>query len=135
VGAFNTFIPLPEDFAQFAHLPNTPIQEHYGVSRRIVARWRKETGLYATRRAPPKRVYPAPLTHRIAADISIAGRAAEHLRRRGYIPVCKLITIDRKADANLWLVGARKLASGEMIDLAEARGFDPNEWARLSHVA
>jgi len=75
------------------------------------------------------------VTQLVDADISLAGRAADHLRRRGYIPVCKLMTIDRTADPNVWIVGTRKFESGDMIDLAEARGFDPNAWARLCHVA
>ena len=152
------FRPMPAGFAEHAMDTMADLQKRYTAGYKAIHRWRRELGIIVPRhrngwmtgkqermRPPPgsKRVqrlknggsHSRFVTQLVDADISLAGRAADHLRRRGYIPVCKLVTIDHKADPNIWIVGARKLESGNMIDLAEARGFDPNAWARLCHVA
>lgn len=143
--------PLPDDFAEHALRPLHEIQKHYRVGYTTVRRWRKEAGIsfpngrngwtsgkFKAAPKPPRKspnpgkwcapaITPPPLP-----DSSLAGRAADHLRRRGFIPVCHLNTINPQADPNIWRVGRRDMSSGEMIDLAEEIGFDCREWARVA---
>ena len=38
---------VPADFAEHSHLSNRELRNHYGVGDKVLARWRKETGLAA----------------------------------------------------------------------------------------
>ena len=138
----------PEDFAQFCTETNDKLVKRYGVSSKLIARWRKEIGVTVyhnrwttgnvvlkpglpKRRSRPAQFVAPRIAQPMLADNTLAGRAADHLRRRGFIPVCHMRTIDPKADPNVWKAGRLSLTSGDLIDLAKAKGFDGEGWATI----
>lgn len=123
-------LPVPADFAERARdTSSSDLSVHYGRSLKTIWKWRQEAGV----RPPPRKASPpAPrITRKInfgpkPAPITIpdsqAHRAARHLMRL-YRPVCRATTIDPKASKDLWIVGRNKMTSGDMIGLAEEKGF------------
>ena len=143
----------PPQFKDDAHLYNRDLIQLYNVSLKTIVRWRKELGIVVQHNqftaghtingkrnsrgllGPVIRNKNAPRQILPEAPVTITARAQRHLQRAGFIPVVKLCVIDSKADKNIWLVGSRKMTSGEMIDLAEEKGFEPEAWREFSTIA
>jgi hypothetical protein len=129
-------LPVPDDFADMAsRLYFGALVEFYRVSGAVVRRWILECDVRPKAYvAPPKRWDPANSmsSSYVAVDVSLAGRAADHLRRCGFIPVYNHHKVNPKAPENEWCVGTRKMTSGDMIDLAEDKGFDPRAWSMVA---
>jgi hypothetical protein len=104
-------LPVPDDFADMAsRLYFGALVEFYRVSGAVVRRWILECDVRPRAYiAPPKRWDPA-----------------------NSIPVYNHHKVNPKAPENEWCVGTRKLTSGDMIDLAEAKGFDANAWSAVA---
>jgi hypothetical protein len=127
-------LPVPDDFAQYAHLNNSDLMARYGRSNVTIAKWRKAVGIMWDNRHLKPKAEPKPKTATMrvnagwgyAKPVPISGRddstlgvAAEKLRRLGYVPVYRATIIDPKADRDLWVVGRRKLVSDELMALAD----------------
>lgn len=130
--------PPPADFESRAKVTSSvDLSREYGVALSTISRWRKITGcpaplVAARERAKQFERQPAPKVRKhinygpkaapITTPDSLADRAARHLMRF-YKPVCRARIINPKADKDLWIVGRNKMTSGDMIDLAEDKGF------------
>jgi hypothetical protein len=137
---------MPADFPAVASEPSRELAERFGVAITTIHNWRAKLGVPhppmrrqpraqaepVVRKFTPRRGRPQPVTSVPMLGCTNTDMAAQYLRKRGYVPVVRLKVIDPKADPNLYRVGSRTMTSGDMIDLAEARGFDPLEWTRLA---
>jgi len=124
--------PVPADFASNAHLTQAALTALYRTSNAAVRRWRRETGLQVVQ-SKPRSLAPKPATTTTkptrwkvptaapvsGRDMSQVGLAAEELRRRGYVPVCRAKTIDPKANADEWVVGRRRISSSAVVALVQ----------------
>lgn len=130
--------PVPDDWAeQAAKLYTGALGAHYGVSGEIIRRWIRETGItppaYVQPPRPKKWSPETSLSQSFAnTDNSLAGRAADHLRRAGFVPVYNYGKVHIGKPGNDWVVGTRKLTSSDMIDLAEAKGFNADGWKMVA---
>lgn len=140
-------LPMPADFPTCFKEPVRGLISKYHVGRNTIARWRRECGynyndersaiaIKLGRRPPNRNVQNKVWKHwgrqpLNMADGTLAGRASDHLKR-WFIPVFKVSAINPKADPDLYRVGRQLLSRDEMITLAEAKGFDPREWARVA---
>lgn len=127
----------PDDFADVAGLlTGRELCKRYNCRYEMIVKWRAEVGVthkQRERRAAtpkvrsPKRGYvyfggpkPAPLN---PVDSSLAYSAARHLMK-DYRPVCRVATVNDKADKDLWIVGRNTLTTADMIAKAASKGFD-----------
>lgn len=129
--------PVPADFATVAARKYmSQAARHYGVSEKTVRRWAHATGV---RFQAFNFGGHAPQAMRATADASVAGLAAQHLRRSGYSNVYKAdILSDRERSSlpnkgrGMYVVAGKGcLPVDEMIALAERSGFDRRAWARI----
>ena len=92
--------------------------KHFGIGITTLDRWVAETGArFKTFHRFSPTIAPA-LTP--AADSSLAGQAAQHLRR--IMPVYKASVLDPKRTG--YIVGGRAMATEEMIAMAARKGWD-----------
>lgn len=127
----------PDDFADVAgSLTGRELCKRYNCRYELIVKWRAEVGVThkeRVRKTPtpkvrsPKRGYvyfggPKP-AHTNPVDGSLAYSAARHLMR-DYKPVCRVSTVNSKADKDLWIVGRATLTTADMIAKAAAKGFD-----------
>jgi hypothetical protein len=132
--------PVPDSFALVA--PGKSIKElckHYTAGHRSIERWLKQTGIKrGTARTATKRIGgPNPLAtlnpvgheHR---DFSVAGQAADFLRRLGPVVRCDAAgRFDPKGDH--WRRGSGlPLTADEVIARATRNGWAPDAWARIA---
>jgi transposase-like protein len=114
-------IQIPADFASRAsRMSVAETARHYGVGEGTVKRWRDETGAKFKSWSGWKFNRPAPVAHHGADDL--AGRAQRHLQRIG--PVFK--------HRGGFSVFGRQMSDEEMIALARAKGFQPDEWRKVA---
>lgn len=145
--------PLPDDFKeQWAAKSMEGLAEHYSRSKRKIAdwvriaglkrsaSWRSEAGLarLLVSQAPrirhkPHRKTNAFLTAAIdrpRVDASLAGRAAEYLRRYG--PVIRCRSDGRYHEGGThWRRGNTLMTGAQIIDRAKQKGWDAGAWERL----
>lgn len=136
----------PADFADLA--PTMTMQglcEHYGCSEWMITQWLRACevqtrGRIYNRTASYKRVLPMiadragrSFNPRLHAhhDDTLAGRAADHLRRFGPVIRCNSGgRYDPKGDH--YLRGSTVLSRAETVERAIAKGFDPEAWRRVA---
>jgi hypothetical protein len=59
----------------------------------------------------------------------LAGQAAQHLQRSGYMPVFHAGPVyEKQALMGIYVVGKMRLVAAEMVDLARKHGFNENSW-------
>jgi hypothetical protein len=115
----------PDNFAAMvAGLYRFEAAERFGVSRFKINRWAKETGAKFKKPKPHRAPQPSSIP---SPDASIAGRAAQHLRR--LMPVFQARIVDHKRDG--YVVGGRHMATEEMIAFAARKGFNSSAWSQL----
>jgi hypothetical protein len=129
--------PVPDGFALVA--PGMTIKElrvRYACSRDLIARWCEEVGVQPRRPDPARTVGQASKTfsprNAPSRDGSVAGQAAEFLRRFGPVYRC---TEDGKQDlkGTHWNRGGRTvLTDAELIERAKRNGWDPDAWRVLA---
>lgn len=142
----------PEDFAKRApNMTMTECQREWSCALDTVKRWYRAHGLTpakysatanfmrakAERPNYPRRTATKGHVAGMRAMIpnipsSLADRAARHLQIAGFIPVCRMTVYDPQADKNMWRVGRLDMTSGDLIDLAESKGFNSREWATVT---
>lgn len=124
----------PEDFAEQArHMTRAALARHYGRDTHVIDRWRAETG--AVVRKP---VIVASQDRGLSdmfrpwRDGSLAGRAADYLRKWG--PVFRCDEQGHQTNAGThWNRGGRTiLTDAELIERAERNGFDADAWRRIA---
>lgn len=131
--------PPPADFATVAARSYaSQAARHYGVSEKVVRRWAQTAGV---RFQTWSWGGNAPQAMRSTADASVAGLAAQHLRRSGYSNVYKAeilspaelrrLNVPNKGRGIYVVAGKGCLPAADMIALAERSGFDPRAWARI----
>lgn len=135
--------PVPADFVANQALMSIPhLMAHYGVGRKVIRRWLDETGNKRVRPAkaeaqPDKRkkAAPAPLLRPTVGtffltplafssrrDLSPVGRAAEFMQRDR--PVFRCDERGQQAqNGRFWMCGRVRLTDDELIERAEAKGF------------
>lgn len=137
--------PIPGDFAALAPtMTMTALVRHYGTHHDTVARWAAEVGVEPPpyRRPPPSATKPEPTgyrrlsgtakrsyiaTHYHYRDVSLEGRAADHLRRWTFVFRCtEGGAADREGE--FWRYGNRVMTGPELVERAKRHGFDPDEW-------
>lgn len=123
----------PDDFADFADsLTVRELCQRYGCRHALIATWRAEIGIKGkvrSKAAPQSRsprrphVYSGPIPTSAPVDGSLAAQAGRWLMR-DFRPVCRVTTINPKADKDLWIVGRNTLTTAELVEKAESRGFN-----------
>lgn len=128
--------PMPDDFAQWAaQETNVQLVKRYTCTNRLITRWRKETGVRSPHKPTSPRPkakpyawnYTGPKAPRHEADGSLVGRAADHLRRCGWV-VFRSRTRDAAAPIDEWRVGVLRLSTSELIAKAGSKGFVADAW-------
>jgi hypothetical protein len=115
----------PANFvALAANLYRYEAAQRFGVSGYKLARWVRETGAKFKQRKPYGAVQQSLIP---PADDSMAGRAAQHLRR--LMPVYQASILDKKRTGHV--VGGRHMETQDMITMAQKRGFNPRGWEAL----
>ncbi len=134
--------PLPPDFARIARgMSSHALQAHYRTSQRVIARWRRETGVwYETpmRKSEPFKRAPAPKPKQFIwtgkklpvvppRDSSLEGAAAETLRRIAPVYRCDERGRQDCAEArrSFWRFGAIVITADEMLQRARSKGWSP----------
>jgi hypothetical protein len=128
---------MPEGFIAIAPtLTMSEIQDRYNASDGIIRRWCAEAGIrWHTRkwRAPGGQKSPAVPQ----VDASLASQAAQFLRRHRIVYRCDILEPHERAKLpnsgrGLWYVnGLGAVPEAQMVEIAEAKGFDPRSWARI----
>jgi hypothetical protein len=118
--------PVPDSFPSVAPgMTRAALATHYSASGHVIARWITESGVQPKVWKHHVRTLPPMMTP--GADTSVAGQAAQHLRR--LMPVFRAAVIDKNCDG--YVVGGRQMATDEMIAMAARKGFDPDAWAKI----
>lgn len=122
--------PMPTGFAAVARtMSKESLVSHYQTNWGVITRWCEEAGITNKPAGrPTKPIGPAGVNVSVGADTSLAGQAAQHLRR--IMPVFKASVISK--DRSGYVVGGRHLATEEMVAMAQAKGFDPDAWKRVA---
>lgn len=143
------FVPSPELLADLRTMINPMIREKHGISIQRICDLRKLHGVRSpvhlfphllatgsrTRRPKPivfDKVLDRHNYHNwVHRDNSVAGQAADYLRRFGPVVRCNA---KGRYDENgtHWRRNASILTADEIIERAEANGFDARAWARLA---
>ena len=148
------YTPPPELLRDLRVMINPMIREKYNMTNQKICAIRKAvdipspTHLYSHCNNPPKRAAGKPraakrapgqsmvfdqFAHRdwFFRDTSLVGQAADYLRRFG--PVVRCDDKGRySGNGTHWRRGASILMADEIIERAEANGFDARAWARLA---
>lgn len=130
-------LSIPDDYAERARMtPQRALAEHYGVGRGTVQEWHKRAGVSRERKAaepkpkaPKALIAPAKLvTHHkvmkveVYRDFSVAGQAADFLRRLG--PLWRCDADGRQTvRGRYWRRGSAVLTDAEIIARAMQRGW------------
>ncbi|WP_333571336.1 hypothetical protein [Sphingomonas sp.] len=133
--------PPPAGFAEVARTTSVEMLcVRYRVERRRVLRWLRETG-FAPK--PNKLVVMQNMGKRNVAaaqvaptnrDMSLAGRAADFLQKRG--PIFRCDFIGRfKLGGTHWKWRGKAHTAAEIIAAAAERGFDPDAWKQIGEAA
>lgn len=136
--------PMPADFPANHKRPVAELMPMYHCCKHTITRWRKECG-YVYRQDTPKKfntpVAPKPASDVIwkhwgrqpqnTADGTLAGRASDFLKR-WFIPVFRVSAINPKADPDLYRVGRKLVTRTELVEMARAKGFTPDEWSKVA---
>jgi hypothetical protein len=127
----------PDRFAAIAPtMTVAQLKEYYGASKTLVRRWCADEGVaprpgLARAKSGPPQIRPA------QADATLAGQAAQHLRRTRIVFRCDILPAHERAKfpnrgRGLWYInGKGAVTEAEMLAMAEAKGFDPRAWARI----
>ncbi|MBB4154149.1 hypothetical protein GGQ80_002059 [Sphingomonas jinjuensis] len=149
--------PMPDDFKVTLDMTQAAAAERYGVSVDVVRRWDEEAGFdrraaYRNRLAREARervaVRPAATSRAVATgatraskfgtpfdpakrDWSLAGQAADFLRRLGPVARCDASgRYDPKG--NHWRRGSSILTAADVIARAERNGWQRDAWSKLA---
>lgn len=150
---------IPTDFAErAAQCSNNELMEHYGAALRTISRWRRISGVWSPRLherparpaivqsdAAPVRKRVAPAARRIKSarrfcerianhDGSRAAQAAEYLKRYGPVFRCDA-NGNFLLDGFFWRRGRAVLSAEEIVQRAEALGWNPDAWRQLGAAA
>lgn len=137
---------LPLDFAdQWRIMNHSKLGKHYGRSPRTITHWVKLAGLVRTHNTPrttplakPRLVSgnntgghkPAKFTD-VRRDTSLAGQAADHLRRLSAVYRCN----DQGTPAiggKFWNRGGHVLTDADIIERAERNGWCADAWKMVA---
>jgi hypothetical protein len=137
--------PAPDDFRAMCKVMNlTGLTVHYDRDIKVIHRWCRETGTQAANLSAKRPVEPRPKTVRRieyrgpklpSAPMVASGREEEAAQflRRFYIGVYRST---ERGSANPkgkhWRCGNAVLTPEEMVERAEAKGFDPRAWTRIA---
>lgn len=140
-----TKTPVPDGFRLAApQMTRTELRDRYNVGIALVDRWLRECGISARREqrnalrvvaSMGKRKVASAMVAPVYRDMSLVGRAAEHIR-----PLAPIVRCDEDGRINpsgkFWLRGGRYIKTdAEVLDLAYRKGFDPDAWKRLGAAA
>lgn len=128
-------IPVPVDFADRAPGQSTnALCRIYGRTEKTVKRWRRETGIVAVAYVQPVKsrvVLPGRSLNRAPQLTGREQEAAQHLRRWAAVYRCAE-TGRAEANGTHWRIGNAIVSPSELIERAERRGWDPEEWRRVA---
>ena len=120
---------LPHGFADVARrLTVKELMQRYGAGKGLITRWRKRVGGAAAPRPPAPRFQVAalPVLPPASRDMSIGGRAADHLRSPrggGWVVYRCRETGEADRNGDHFLVGTRVMTEDDMLQMAERKGF------------
>lgn len=131
---------IPAGFAAFyLDHPSRQVEAEFKVGHRVIRRWAERLGIKreaATVRIAPSRPRqmrgkPASTNRHVIPDVTLAGRAADFLRRYGAVYRC---TERGGADpkGTHWRRGSTVLTAAELIERAEGLGFEPDGWKAIA---
>jgi hypothetical protein len=130
--------PMPEGFTDAARrLTTEQLCERFGRSEWCIGRWRREAGIKPLRQARTfdfsgmtgNKLSVASQHHQ--RDMTIAGQAADHLRR--FAPVIRCNEQGHyDPTGHFWRRGSSTpLSAAEIIARAERQGFRPDAWREV----
>lgn len=136
-------LPVPDGYADYRPgVIQKVAAAHYGAHLETIRRWDRVCGIVARPAAKPKPVKAAARTVKPQAymtapvdrgyrDPSLAGRAADHLRRLGAVYRC---APTGRADpkGTHWRRGNAVLTDAELIERAIRLGFVADRWAEAA---
>lgn len=129
--------PTPPDFATYA--PGKTVEHlslHYGLGTETIRRMRADHGIVSVRPAAASKLrsvnnaYMTTPTTRVQRDMTLAGQACDYLRRYGPVWRCS----ERggpSVNGPFWRRGSAILTDAELIERAEAMGWDRGAWMRV----
>lgn len=136
-------LPIPDGFALSAPVHTLKdLRINYGRSAATILKWCAQLGVSPRRAAPTRQRTTSrgvmastkmfnPTAPAIRRDDSLAGRAADYLRRFGSVYRCDAQG-NQLSDGFFWCRGGRfVLTDDEIIERALRNGFDPGAWERL----
>jgi hypothetical protein len=129
--------PMPTEFAEVApRLTRRQLGERYLVGPNVIAKWcidakvEPKPAQYWKRAAVPAlRVAPV--------ELSVEAQAAQYLRRRLIVYKCEILppaeraNLPNKGKGLYYVNGKGAIPAADMVELAKAKGFDPDAWARI----
>lgn len=131
---------LPTDFAAVAPtMTRQQLSTRYIASTEIIRRWCEEAGVTPRVPTPPAhRGTVVAIAQRTERDASLAGLAADHLRRSysnifraDILPERERRHLPDKGKGLFVVSGKGAMTPAALIDLAKAKGFDPDAWSRV----
>lgn len=129
--------PMPQGFPSVAAvMSNKHLEARYSVGAETVKRWRAECGVPLPPRSPKllpfkQNAFQTAPVDRPHRDDSIAGQAADFLRRLGPVIRCdRSGRYDQNGDR--WRRGSTLLTADEVIERAVRNGWRRDEWRRVA---
>lgn len=121
--------PVPDGFALTAPtMTMKQLRLHYGRGSDVISRWLNEANV------KPKTLqygYRTGAVDHAKRDMTRAGQAADFLKRW-----CPVYRCDERGRActrgDMWRRGNAVLTDAELIERAEAKGFDADAWKRVA---
>jgi len=127
----NKMRPMPDDFREMAAtLHREKLAVLYQCGQPVLSRWFAESGVTPKEYKNPdlgkfwhgRATGLVPVTPQPQRDATVAGEAADFLRRKGWV-VFRARIIRTEAPKDDWIVGRLTLPTSEMVAQAERGGF------------
>lgn len=122
--------PMPDGFAEAAHLSENALRIRFNCGIAAVRRWRKEAGYVPQQNRAVDR---EPSTLRPGVENPRIPLAAKYLQKDR--PVYRCGEDGRYGGTTHWRVGRQVMTDADLLEKAAALGWDGDEWRRVQPIA